>query len=315
MKKMYIAPEFKFWSAEELNSIEAKMSGASSSMIGDKSRPYKFAASTTITINGLMDYWLKCTIDGAAKFTFEISQESEVAIYRSANNLLDSFAVESGYYIFYKNSEISNGENTYLIRLRGNSATTTVFTVLARKNRDEISRVATDKVIKWTPVSESVKPESIFSYKWIYYAKGKMLHIMKSMVDDDKGLKILDGASFLAEAALPSLSKISSIAKLIEKYGEKAVIRAISPICKWGQSLGLTYLLSIRTQLKTEIDRLGEYNSSTNSYPSDKGIRVDLYYIRTEHPEAVTKVELWDGITVYGANGIVGQWDFVSGEK
>ena len=142
-----------------------------------------------------------------------------------------------------------------------------------------------------------------------------MLHIMKSMVDDDKGLKILDGASFLAEAALPSLSKISSIAKLIEKYGEKAVIRAISPICKWGQSLGLTYLLSIRTQLKTEIDRLGEYNSSTNSYPSDKGIRVDLYYIRTEHPEAVTKVELWDGITVYGANGIVGQWDFVSGEK
>lgn len=320
MKKMYIAPEFKFWSAEELNSIEAKMSGASSSMIGDESRPFKFSGTTTIPVNGLMDYWLKCTIDGAAKFAFEISQESEVAIYRSANNLLDSFEVESGYYIIYKNGEIRNGENTYLIRLRGNSATTTVFTVTARQNRDSDAKLSrnSSNIIKWVPSKGSVVPSNIFTYNWIYYAKGDAVYVLEKIIEDDTYLKAIDNASYVAANVMAVLIGNTEIGKLVKKFGKTALGKAIIPICDMGASITginpLQFLTSLRFLIKNKIEALGTFDEGTLKYPKDKGIYIDVHYIRVDHPEIVTDVGTWSGNTVYGARGMTGKWEIYSGE-
>jgi hypothetical protein len=83
-KKTYIAPDFEYWSAEELDRIEARMSGggggSSGSALGSSINPRIVSPGISVNVSST-NYFFKCTVFGAISFNITTSKYCDIDVF------------------------------------------------------------------------------------------------------------------------------------------------------------------------------------------------------------------------------------------
>ena len=222
--KTYIKPEIIFLSKAKLDNIEARMSGGGGTTFeGGESRPYILVSGLTKTVCA-SNYWFQYTAAGAVAFSFVLSVQAEITIYKKnifGRNQIAFFTISENITHTISDCQINNGENTYLIREKPCSKV--YFSISAAQHIDERNN---SNGALWKPFSESAISNPNILYFKYWYVNSQYVSKIVDMVTHADFLTLQSGvvngtlslSMFLIGLEFPVTSLLLGIASVVTAF-------------------------------------------------------------------------------------------------